>query len=52
VIVVLCVVVFVGLMIRRRAVRARRLAGLDGSRPVFSVEPPTRRLGSRRGERL
>lgn len=40
------------LVLRRRAIRRRTLAGLDGSRPVFSVEPPTRRLGSRRTEAL
>lgn len=38
--------------IRHRAVRRRTLSGLDSARPVFSVEPPTRRLGSRRTEAL
>ena len=40
-----------GLVLRRRA-RADRLAGLSSERPVFSVEPPARRLGSRRDGRL
>lgn len=37
---------------RHRFHRKQTLAGLDGSKPVFSVEPPHRRLGSRKGERL
>lgn len=45
-------VVVVGVLLRRRAVRKRTLAGLDGGRPVFSIEPPARRMGSRRTEAL
>lgn len=37
-------------LVRRR--RAARLAGLDSSRPVYSIEPPSRRLDVRRTERL
>lgn len=38
-----------------RLVRSRRLdvrAGLVAERPTFSVEPPTRRVGRRKGMRL
>lgn len=48
----LVLAVVAGLLLRRRAKRTRTLAGLDGARPVFSVEPPTRRLGSRKTEAL
>jgi hypothetical protein len=51
-IVVFVLVALVVVLLRRRAMRRRTLAGLDGSRPVFSVDPPTRRLGSRRWEAL
>lgn len=33
--------------LRKRA-RAESLAGLNGERPVFSVEPPARRIGKRK----
>lgn len=39
-------------LLRWRASRRRTLSGLNGERPVFSVEPPTRRMGSRRTEAL
>jgi hypothetical protein len=42
------VLVFV---VRRRR-RAMKLAGLDAAAPVFSVEPPARRLSGWRQERL
>ena len=45
------VVLFVA-WLRHRSSRRRTLAGLDGTRPVFSVEPPTRRMSSRRREAL
>lgn len=50
--------VFVGLalvvaVVRRRAgARKSTLAGLDSARPQFVVEPPLRRLGSIKQERL
>jgi hypothetical protein len=36
----------------RRARSKRVLAGLDGSKPVFQMEPPRRRISGIRGERL
>lgn len=48
--VVLVVVVLV--LLRLRAARKSTLSGLNGERPVFSVDPPCRRMGSRKGERL
>lgn len=49
---VLIVAAVVLLLLRRRFARRKTLAGLDGTRPVFSVEPPARRMGSRRTEAL
>lgn len=49
---VLLVVAVVGVLLMRRARRKVTLSGLNGDRPVFHVEPPTRRMGSRKGERL
>jgi hypothetical protein len=46
------IVALVLLWLRRRAVRARNLAGLNGTKPVFSVEPPARRIGARKRELL
>jgi len=43
--------VVVVLVVNRRR-RKRMLAGLDATRPTFNVEPPKRRLGSRRTEVL
>lgn len=40
------------LLVRRRAMRKATLSGLNGERPVFSVDPPARRLAPRKGERL
>lgn len=37
---------------RARSHRKTSLAGLDSARPVFSVEPPARRLAPRKGEAL
>lgn len=48
----LVVLLVLGFWFRARAVRRRNLAGLNGSKPVFYVEPPARRLGSRRRELL
>ena len=48
----LLVVALVVFFFWRRARRARRLAGLTAAAPVFSVEPPHRRIGNLRGERL
>lgn len=39
-------------LVRRRIRRKDTRAGLVSERPVFSVEPPMRRLGERRREQL
>jgi hypothetical protein len=49
---VLVVVLVLAVLLKRRAVKRRTLAGLNGERPVFSVSPPTRRIGSRKREAL
>lgn len=46
------VLLVVFLLAVRRARSKRTLAGLDANRPTFTVEPPARRLGTRKGERL
>lgn len=38
--------------VRWRARRRSMLSGLEATRPVFSVEPPTRRMSRRRWEAL
>lgn len=48
----LVVVGVVVLLARHRAVSRRRLAGLDGTRPAFAVEPPLRRHHDRSREVL
>lgn len=49
---VLVLVALLVAFLRWRSARRRTLSGLNGERPVFSVEPPTRRMGSRRNEAL
>jgi hypothetical protein len=46
------VLVVLGVLLRLRARRKATLAGLNGERPTFAVEPPRRRVGDRRTERL
>lgn len=46
----LSAVVAVAVVLRRR--RKAQLAGLDATRPVFSVEPPSRSVGKRKHEAL
>lgn len=48
---VLAVGAVVLLVVWRRA-RKATLAGLNSGKPVFSVEPPTRRVGKRKREML
>jgi len=49
---VLAVVVIFGLWrLRRRAV-AGQLAGRDNEKPIYSVAPPSRRMGSLKDGRL
>lgn len=52
VIAVLAVPVFIALIVVVRRRRKAVLAGLNANRPVFSVEPPTRRVSSRKHEAL
>ena len=47
---ILFAVVVLIVLARRR--RKASLAGLNSERPVFSVEPPTRRVASRKHEAL
>lgn len=50
-----CLCAVVGLMVlwvRRRAARKRALSGTTSERPVFSVEPPTRRMHKLKDGRL
>jgi len=49
---VLVVVAVLVLFVRWRVSRKSTLSGLNGERPVFHLEPPARRMGSRKGERL
>lgn len=42
----------VGFLAVRRRRRTRTLAGLNGDRPVFHVDPPRRRVGQRKHEAL
>lgn len=51
VVIVVAVLLFVVWRVRR-ARRAAVLAGLSSVKPTFSVEPPRRRVGSRKWERL
>lgn len=48
---VVCVVLVV-LLLRRRARAKARLAGLEATRPVYSVEPPGGRLARLKDSRL
>lgn len=49
---VLLFVVPIGVWIGRRRSRADRLSGTTAAAPVFSVEPPRRRVSPLKGERL
>lgn len=51
-ILLLTAALLVGVFMWRRRRRAARLAGLESSAPVFSVEPPRRRHSPLKGERL
>lgn len=51
-IVFLLVVLVLGLWVMRRRRRASRLAGLTAAAPVFSVDPPRRRVGRLKDEAL
>lgn len=48
----LCLLVAVVLLLRRRAHAKARLAGLEATRPVYSVEPPGGRLSRLKDSRL
>lgn len=48
----LVVLLLVGLWVWRRRRRAGVLAGRDAERPVYSVEPPGRRMGRLKDGRL
>lgn len=52
IVVLFLVVVMLGLYLRHRLHSKDTRAGLHSERPVFSVDPPTRRLGARKRERL
>lgn len=45
-------VLLIGLWLRHRSVRARKLSGTHVERPVFQVEPPRRRFTTAKDERL
>jgi hypothetical protein len=49
---VVIAVLVLGFLIRRRAARKRLLAGLEATRPTFTVAPPSRSLISMKDHRL
>lgn len=51
-VVAVVVLVVALLLLRLRARRARALSGTLAARPTFTLEPPRRRIGSLKGERL
>jgi hypothetical protein len=52
IVLLLIAVAAVVVWVRHRASSRATLSGLNGERPVFHLEPPRRRMGSRKGERL